>query len=137
MSMEKVRALTKEARTGFLATTDGRRAEVRCMGGWAWFGGELWMATAANSSKVADIQARAGVEICFMAADGRNVRIAGSCAVSRDSQDKHKLFESVPMLEKYMDGPDDPNYVVLRLTPQRVRLVDSPDLETIEVDPSS
>jgi len=137
MSMEKVRALTKEARTGFLATTDGRRAEVRCMGGWAWFGGELWMATAADSSKVADIQANAGVEICFLAAGGRNVRIAGSCAVSRDSQDKHKLFQSVPMLEKYMDGPDDPNYVVLRLTARRVRLMDSPDLETIEVDPSS
>lgn len=137
MSMEKVRALVKEAGTGFLATTDGRRAEVRCMGGWAWVEKELWLATGADSQKVADIEACEGVEICFMAPEGRNVRIAGPCTVSRDSADKHRLFDKVPMLEKYMDGPDDPNYAVLRLRPGRVRLMDSPDLETIEVDPDS
>jgi general stress protein 26 len=137
MSMEKVRALMKEAGTGFLATTDGRRAEVRCMGGWAWVERELWMATAANSRKVADIRAQEGVEICFMTPGGRNVRIAGPCTVSLARDDRHLLFQKLPMLGKHMDGPDDPNYAVLRLKPQRIRLMETPDLQTIEVEPSS
>lgn len=137
MSMEKVKALAEEVRTGFLATTDGRRAEVRPMGGWAWVEKELWIATGADSRKVADIEACPGVEICFMAAGGRNVRIAGECTVSRDARDKRRLFELVPVLAEHVDGPDDPNYVVLRLKPDRVRLMDTDDMQTVEVDPNA
>ena len=107
------------------------------MGGWAWVEKELWLATGASSQKVVDIRTRAGVEICFMTPDGRNVRVAGPCTVSLDRDDRHLLFQKVPMLEKYMDGPDDPNYAVLRLRPQRIRLMETMDLKTIEVDPSS
>lgn len=133
--MEKVRTLTNEAKTGFLATTNGRRAEVRPMGGWAWIDKELWMATALASSKVADLSACSRAEVCFMAADGRNVRIAGPCAVSRETADKHLLFQKVPMLASYVSGPEDPNYAVLRLRPRRVRLMESPDMGVVEVDP--
>jgi len=137
MNMQTVRALMKEAKTGFLATTDGQRAEVRCMGAWAWVDKELWLATSAVTQKVADVQARPRVEICFMAPDGRNVRIGGYCRVSRDPQDKNRLYRMVPMLDKYMAGPENPNYVVLRITPDRVRLMVTLDLKVVAVDPDS
>jgi len=137
MNMAAVRGLMKEAKTGFFATTDGQRAEVRCMGAWAWVGKELWLATSAVTQKVADVQACPRVEMCFMAPDGRNVRIGGYCRVSRDADDKGRLYRMVPMLDKYMAGPENPNYVVLRLTPDRIRLMATPDLKVVAVDPNS
>ena len=119
--MEQVKTLMQEAGTGLLATTDGQRAAVRPMGGWAWVGQELWCATGLQSAKVAEIRKCPHVEYCFMTADGQHVRIAGPCAVSTDPEDKKRLFDTVQMLRNYVDGPDDPNYAVLRLTVESVR----------------
>lgn len=137
MSMAQVRALMKQAGAGFLATTDGRRAEVRPMGAWAWKDGELWMAAGAGSSKVADIEANPGVEMCFMTPDGHHVRIAGPCRISRDNADKGWLYKEMPDLPRYVDGPAEPDWVVLRLSPQRVRVMASSDFSYAEIDPAA
>ena len=96
MDMEQVKALMKEVGSGLLATTDGDRAAVRPMGGWAWVEGELWCATGLDSAKVADIRKRPHIEYCFMNAQGHHVRIAGRCAVSSELSDKKQLLDLVP-----------------------------------------
>ena len=121
MVMAQVKARMEEAGTGFLATTDGERAAVRPMGGWAWVGGELWCATGLQSDKVEEIRKCPRAEYCFMSGQGQHVRIAGPCVVSTDADDKQKLFDAVQMLRNYVDGPDDPGYAVLRLTAESIR----------------
>ena len=49
MSMDRVKSLMRDARWGTLATTNGKTVGVRPMGGWAWFGTELWCATSGAS----------------------------------------------------------------------------------------
>ena len=39
-----------------------------------------------------------------------------------------------PILKKYIAGPETPNYVVLRLTPQRVRIMNSVGLGYDDMD---
>jgi general stress protein 26 len=133
MSMRKVKALMKEAATGFLATTDGRRAQVRPMSACAWFGDELWMATARKSRKAADVRSCPRAEICFMAADYRHVRIAGRVKTSERTEDKRRLFKAFAWMACYFDSPEDPGWVVLRMTPSSIRLMDSAAMEYREV----
>jgi len=121
MTLDDVKALMKECQVGQFATTDGARPTVRPMGAWAWVEGELWLASGKHSNKVADLAKVPAAEISFMTADGRHVRIAGPCTVSEDNVDKDRLYRLVDMLEKYVDGPTDPEYVVLRLKPESVR----------------
>jgi general stress protein 26 len=126
MNMEQVKALMKEVETGFLATTDGQRASVRPMGGWAWMDDELWCATGVPSPKVGDVRACPHVEYCFMKPDGHHVRITGPCTVSTERDDKERLFGAVPVLSHYVEGPDDPGFAVLRLAIESIRWWDGP-----------
>ena len=135
MSMDTVKDLMKEARIGFLATTDGERPAVRPMGGWAWVEDELWAATFARSAKVAEINKKPRAEVCFMVPDFRNVRIAGVCTISTDQGDKDRLYEMVPILKQHIPDPTSPDYVVLRIKPDSARLMESESLGTVEVWP--
>ena len=132
MSMSSVKALMRKACTGFLATTDGRRAAVRPMSACAWFGRELWIATGAKSAKVADVRKRPAAEVCYMAADFCNVRIAGACRLSRKPADKLKMFGAFRWMKDYFGSPADPAWVVLRMKPTRIRLMGK-DLKYREV----
>jgi len=135
MSMERVKAIMKEAGWGDLATTDGERAHLRPMGGWAWVGGELWCATGAASDKVAQLKQHPDAEYCFTDKEGRHVRIAGPCSVSTDQTDKDTLYELVPALKQHIPDPKSPEYVVLRMKPKRIRLMASHDLQYTDVEP--
>jgi len=133
MNMETVKELMRQVGWGFLATTDGKKVGVRPMGGWAWFGRELWCATAADSEKVAQLHKVPYAEYCFCDTAGKHTRIAGKCTVSTDNSEKLKLFQAVPQLKNYISDPASPEYVVIKLTPQRVRITAGTDLQYEEI----
>ncbi len=123
MSLEMVKNFMKEAGWGFLATSDGSKASVRPMGSCVWMGNELWAATRAGSEKTVQLGKVPYAEYCFSDKEGRHVRISGGCAISTDNDDKLKLYEAVPALRKYYSDPTAPEYVVIRMKPDRVRLM--------------
>ncbi len=121
MNIEGVKSLMHEIHWGALASTDGKTVGVRPMGGWAWMGRELWCATGASSEKVAQIGKVPHAEYCFGSTEGEHVRISGPCTVSTDNGDKKKLYDTVPGLKKHISDPADPDYVVIRMKPDRIR----------------
>ncbi len=123
MSLETVKKFMKEAGWGFLATSDGNKASVRPMGSCVWMGNELWAATRSGSEKTLQLRKVPYAEYCFSDKEGRHVRISGSCTISTDNDDKLKLYEAVPVLRKYYSDPTAPEYVVIRMKPDRVRLM--------------
>lgn len=127
MSLENVKSLMKETGWGSLATTDGKSVGVRPMGGWAWFGEELWCATLTSSDKVAQLRAVPHAEYCFAKPEGEHVRIGGPCTISTNNDDKLKLYEAVPLLKNYIEDPTSPDYVVIRMKPDRIRIM-RPDM---------
>jgi general stress protein 26 len=135
MSMEMVKDVMKQAGWGFLATTDGKRAAVRPMGGMAWVGKELWCATGAGSDKVRELKACPQAEYCFCDRQGRHVRLAGPVAVSTRQADKDKLYSLVPELKEHVDDPKSPEYVVLVMKPTRIRLMATTGMQYTEVTP--
>ncbi len=86
-------------------------------------GNELWSATRAGSEKTVQLSKVPYAEYCFSDNEGRHVRISGGCTISTDNDDKAKLYEAVPALRKYYSDPTTPEYVVIRMKPDRVRLM--------------
>jgi uncharacterized pyridoxamine 5'-phosphate oxidase family protein len=135
MSLEMVKNFMKEIGWGFLATSDGNKVGVRPMGSCVWMGNELWAATGDGREKVFQLRKVPYAEYCFSDREGKHLRIAGPCIISTNNDDKLKLYEAVPILKKYYKDPTDPKYVVIRMKPERIRLMAEAGkgYETIEV----
>ncbi len=123
MSLEMVKSFIKEVGRGFLATSDGNKVGVRPMGSCVWMGNELWCASKDGTEKIMQLRKVPYAEYCFSDREGKHVRIAGSCTISTNSDDKLKLYEAVPSLIKYIKDPSEPTYVVIRMKPERIRLM--------------
>jgi general stress protein 26 len=93
------------------------------MGSCVWMGNELWCATRDSSEKIKQLRKVPYAEYCFSDREGKHVRIAGSCTISTNNDDKLKLYEAVPSLKKYFKDPSEPAYVVIRMKPERIRLM--------------
>jgi general stress protein 26 len=136
MSFETVVQIMEEAKSGYLATTDGERPGVRPMGCPQWIDGELWLATHIGSAKVADVRKKARVEFCIADQNWRYVRISGRCRVSTDKADRQAFLDRVPVVKEYFDGVDDPGYAILRVAVDDIRLMTN-EGETHVAVPSS
>ena len=123
MSFHMVKKFMAEVGWGFLATSDGNKVGVRPMGSCVWIGNELWCATMDFMEKISQLKKVPHAEYCFSDREGKHVRIAGACTISTDNDDKLKLYDAVPILKKYIQNPSDPQYVVIRMKPERIRLM--------------
>ena len=123
MSLETVKNFMKEVGWGLLATSDGNKVGVRPMGSCVWMGNELWAATTDGTEKIIQLRKVPYAEYCFSNSEGKHIRIAGLCTISTDNDDKLKLYEAVPILKNYIKDPAEPTYVVIRMKPERIRLM--------------
>jgi uncharacterized pyridoxamine 5'-phosphate oxidase family protein len=123
MTYKQMQALVKKVHTVFLATTDGKRPQVRMMSAYAWSGDELWMATGTTSAKVRDVRKCPRVEVCAMARNWTNARIEATCRISRALADKKKMFGAFPWMKNFFTSPSAPGWVVMRLAPTRIRVM--------------
>jgi len=121
MSLKKLQSFMKSVRWGDLATGDGKVVGVRPMAGWAWVGKELWTAAGRSQDKVKHLKKVPYAEYSFAKRSGEHVRIAGRCVVSQEKKHKEHLYQLLPGLKHYMDGPADRDYVVLRMRPTKIR----------------
>jgi general stress protein 26 len=128
MNLEAVKQFMKEVGWGSFATTDGAKVGVRPMGGWAWIGNELWCATGTSSDKVAQLRKVPHAEFCFVSPQHEHVRISGSCTISTNNEDKMKLYEANPILKEHIEDPKSPEYVVIRMKPDRIRMMSTDEL---------
>jgi general stress protein 26 len=122
MNLEQVKEFIKQVPWGMLATSDGHRVGVRPMSGLAWNANELWCATGIKTDKVKQIKKAPHAEYCFCDAAGKHVRIAGPCTVSSDNAEKLWLHKAVPALKDYFPDPATPEYVVIKMIPDHVRM---------------
>jgi uncharacterized pyridoxamine 5'-phosphate oxidase family protein len=134
MNIEDVEQFIKQVRWGFLATTDGRKVGVRPMGGLAFKESELWCATFAFSDKVAQLKEVPYAEYCFCDSAGRHVRIAGPCSISADNDEKLWLYKAVPALKNHISDPASPDYVVIKMSPDNIRAMETTDMKYSQVE---
>jgi general stress protein 26 len=133
MNIEEVKQFTKQVDWGFLATTDGKKVGVRPMGGLAWKDSDLLCATFASSDKVSQLKKVPYAEYCFCDSTGKHVRIAGPCKVSTDKAEKLWLYEALPALKDYIEDPTSADFVVIKMTPDNIRAMDTTDMKYEQV----
>lgn len=133
MNLEEVKQFIKQIGWGYLATTDGRKVGVRPMGGFAWKDSQFLCATFASSDKVAQLSKVPYAEYCFCESSGRHVRIAGTCSISTNNDEKLWLYNAVPVLKDHIPDPASPDYVIIKMTPDNIRVMEGTDMKYEQV----
>jgi len=91
-----------------------------------WEGRILWFATGASSPKLAQIEADPRVDVQFQVAppDFVHLLVRGRARAVRDPAEKKRVWDVIDydLAQFWRGGPEDPEYVPVRITPERVEL---------------
>jgi uncharacterized pyridoxamine 5'-phosphate oxidase family protein len=113
----------KEAKFPFLATMDGDQPRVRPMSPVRTDGFTVYLANLRSYGKTSEIEANPKIELCYMSGDHDQVRITGVAEPVADQALLHEIWEGNPLLRKYLGTPDNPELIVYRVAPERVRFM--------------
>lgn len=105
--MERVCKFLKEAKTYYLATTDGDMPRVRPFGTAHIFDGKLYIQTGKKKAVSEQIMKNPNVEICAMKG-GEWIRISGKLIEDDRREARVSMLDASPEL-KAMYDPDDGN----------------------------
>lgn len=125
MDFTELKAFITQVQWGYLATTDGQVVGVRPMAGLAWNNNQLWCASAAKADKITHLKKVPHAEYCFCNPTGRHIRIAGPCTISTNTTEKLWLYKVVPTLKEHISDPTSSDYVVIKMTPDNVRVMET------------
>jgi general stress protein 26 len=82
----------------------------------------LWTTSFANSRKLEQIQKNNNVHVT-LGADPQDwhkpyVNVVGKAEILTDKETKKKCWNE--MLSEFFSGPEDPNYVVIKISPEKI-----------------
>lgn len=130
---ELARATMKAARFPVLATVDGDQPRARPVSPVRTDGFTIYVANLRGYGKTHEIAANPKVELCYMDGDHNQVRITGTAEVLTDRALLEDIWKTNPLLRHYLDTPDNPDLIVYRIVPARVRYMREWALEYYEV----
>ena len=91
----------------------------------------IWVATFASSRKVAQIRNNPQVHLTMgmteLAPEGTYLQVQTSARVIQDPAEKKRNWDD--HLSAFFSGPEDPNYVLLKLEPYRIEHNDMKSME--------
>ncbi len=121
----EVDAASKKAIWCALATVDGNQPRVRMVHP-TWDGRVLWFATGPKTPKARQMAANPFVDVQFQVAppDFIHIMVRGQAELCSDPGDRHRAWDVIDydLTQFGSTGPDDPNFLPVRIVPQRVEL---------------
>ncbi len=111
------------ARFPQLATVDGEQPRVRPVSPVRVEGFTIYVANLRRYGKTHEIAANPRVELCYLDERHDQVRITGVAEVLTDTAKLVVIWESNPLLRKYLGTPDNPDLIIYRIRPERVRFM--------------
>ena len=133
MSLDIIKQMILDAGMGYLATSEGDQPRVRAMMPILRDDGKLLMATFPQTKKIGQIAKNPKVEICFVDRKLSHCRIEGKAIMSQDKKLKEELWNKQMMLRQFFQGIDDPNFVLIVLTPAKISMMNIGDKAYNEV----
>ena len=116
-----------------LATVDGDQARARPVSPVRTEGFTVYVASLRRYGKTAEIAAYPGVELCYVSPEHDQVRVTGRAEIVTDRALLDAIWRDQPLLRHYLGRPDNPELIVYRITPTRVRFMREWALEYHEV----
>lgn len=120
---------------GTLATIERNKPYSRYM---TFFHDELTLYTATNKQthKVQDIETNPNVHILlgysFDGLGDEYIELEGTATIHQDQVMKDRLWND--HLKPWFSGPQDPNYIVLKITPDNIQLRNTTDTQVQQLD---
>ena len=104
-----------------LATMDGDQPRVRPVSPVRSDEFTIFIASLRSSNKTGEIGPAAKVELCYLTGDHDQVRITGTAYTVEDMAVKQQIWDTNPLLRAYLKSVDNPEFVLYRVDPARVR----------------
>jgi general stress protein 26 len=117
----------------YLATMDGDQPRLRPVSPVKTDGFTVYMANLRNYHKTAEIAANPKVELCYLDDHHDQVRITGIAEIVTDRNILQEIWDANPLLRQYLGDVDNPQLIVYRIRPTRVRFMREWALEYYEV----
>lgn len=93
----------------------------------------VWVASLRRYGKTAEIETNPRVELCYLDDAHDQVRIAGRAVRVEQGPELQAIWDSNPLMRSFLGSIDNPDLVVYRIEPGRVRFMREWALEYHEV----
>jgi general stress protein 26 len=127
------RAVIEADRFPFLATVDGDRPRLRPVSPVRTDGFTVYVANLRSYHKTGELEANPKVELAYLSADHDQVRISGRAEIVTDRAVLGEIWDLNPLLRRYLGSLENPELIVYRILPERVRFMREWSLEYHEV----
>jgi general stress protein 26 len=119
------RKVIEEAKFPMLASMDDDQPRLRPVSPVRVDGYTVYVANIRSYHKTGEIAANPKVELCYLAPNHDQLRITG---VARElgQEDKaliDEIWEETPLLRQYLGMSDNPELIIYRIVPHRVRFM--------------
>jgi general stress protein 26 len=131
---ELARATMRAAKFPMLATVDGNQPRLRPVSPVRTDGFTVYVANLRRYGKTAEIAANPKVELCYTDEGHDQVRITAVAEVVTEAGVLAEIWGANPLLRAYLKSPDNPELIVYRMVPNRVRFMREWALEYYEVE---
>jgi general stress protein 26 len=117
----------------YLASVDGDQPRLRPVSPVRTDGFTAYVANLRSYHKTQEIAANPKVELCYLDEHHDQVRITGVAEVVTDRQLLQEIWDANPLLRQYLGSLDNPELIVYRIRPERVRYMKEWALDYYEV----
>jgi general stress protein 26 len=131
--LDLARGVVEADRFPQLATVDGDQPRLRPVSPVKTDGFTVYVANLRSYHKTAEIAANPRVELCYVDAGHNQVRITGAAEVVTERPMLEEIWADNPLLRQYLGSLDNPELIVYRIRPVRVRYMQEWALEYYEV----
>ena len=116
-----------------LATIDGEQPRVRPVSPVRTDGFVVYVANLRFYGKTAEIASNSNVELCYLNDRHNQVRLTGRAEIVTDRPLLQEIWNANPLMRQYLGSLDNPDLIVYRITPTRVRYMQEWALAYYEV----
>jgi len=120
---ELASAVVRADRFPFLATMDGDQPRLRPVSPVRTDGFTVYVANLRGYHKTGEIAANAKVELGYLDDRHDQVRITGTAEAVTDRALLQEIWDANPLLRQYLGSLDNPELIVYRVRPNRVRFM--------------
>jgi general stress protein 26 len=131
--VELARAVIAADRFPYLATMDGDQPRLRPVSPVRTDGFVVYVANLRCYHKTSEIAANPKVELCYLDDHHDQVRITGTAEVVTDRALLQEIWDANPLLRQYLGSIDNPQLILYRIRPNRVRFMKEWALDYHEV----
>jgi general stress protein 26 len=121
--LDLARAVMAADRFPHLATVDGEQPRLRPVSPVRTDGFTVYVANLRAYHKTLEIQANPRVELAYLDERHDQVRITGVAEVVSDRALLQEIWDANPLLRQYLGHIDNPDLIVYRIRPTRVRFM--------------